>query len=470
MSGQIRFADISLSSAKQRAKISDMLIFVDTYAEWCHPCKEFDLIFTKRDLAQYFNRNFINVKVDMEGEFAREVRDKYQVAFLPTILFLNKDGKVIFKIDKLIDEVELMRLARLSVEGGIPVTTPPPPPVYVKKDPIAKPANVDRVNTTSLTSDKTTVQKEKKEEPRDVKEEAIAKEEIITDKEKRTEEDLPTAEVPKEKKIDGPSMQAPEPNKEDIVAEPNEKILYVLDANSGNIPPEILYEEAYFRMQFNDGSHLIAGKKYLNTQTNWSTEKNMKFIFDFMYDTETSEFDFFVANRAKYNEMLGKEVVDQTMEILIYNRLHNGYPRPNLEESIELFMLMNPGDGKQQAYDYFLPRLNKSSKFEKYTSLASEYIYDFNYFNSAIYLNYVHYTLAKDSSKKTVKECARLFSLIEEKDSQGYLYYMVEANLHYLKGKKGSALKAATKAQILADNKFSVRKQIDILIEKIESL
>jgi hypothetical protein len=37
---------------------------------------------------------------------------------------------------------------------------------------------------------------------------------------------------------------------------------------AGEFPPEILFQEAYLRLEFMDGSHKQAAKKYLSTQEN----------------------------------------------------------------------------------------------------------------------------------------------------------------------------------------------------------
>ena len=86
---QVRFSKINLAAATQRATIEDKLIFVDTYASYCKPCKQLDIEFKNQKLAKYLNKHFINVKVDMEGQFGADFKNKYQVVFLPTIMILD---------------------------------------------------------------------------------------------------------------------------------------------------------------------------------------------------------------------------------------------------------------------------------------------------------------------------------------------------------------------------------------------
>lgn len=524
---QINFAEISLRAALQRANISGQKVFVDSYAEWCQPCKEYDLIFTKRSLAKYFNKNFINVKVNMEEEFGDDFRRRYGIAFLPTIIFIDKDGTVIFKVDKLIDDIELMNLAVMAVEEQKPITTPPPPP-FVEKEIISKPAEVKRVesdlllpeetevtlNTLEKTSETestseavaTKIGEQKKIEPEKAvpESETIEKEIVKAPNSKTANSNTPnsnTANSNSQNKIDnkvqqdenttiknkkeeiagtlngtkinaprgpemGPSSMKAEKN--NIVTQENEKVLYVLDANLNNIPPEILYQEAYFRIQFNDGSHLISAKKYLNTQDVWSTEKNMKFIYDFLYNTDTPEFDFFVLNRESFEKMIGKDAIDRTMNILVSNKLHSGYPRPNFQESVKLFNLLDSERGEENAYLYYLDRLEQQDKKKEYLALAGDYIEDFNGSNQSIITNYVSFRLQEKVSKKELKELEQLMDSIEIKS--GYAYNLSRARLLYNKGNKKEARESVQKAISEAKKKQLDFSEANKLLNEIKEL
>ena len=104
----------------------------------------------------------------------------------------------------------------------------------------------------------------------------------------------------------------------------------------GDLPPEILRQEAYFRMELMDGSHHIAAKKYLDTQTDWTTEDNMQFIHDFLYDARSKEFEFVIANREACESLLGKSAVNNTINILVNKELERAFPRPDKKRIKEL--------------------------------------------------------------------------------------------------------------------------------------
>ena len=56
------------------AQEQDKYIFMDCYTSWCGPCKALAKdIFTRKDVGDFFNANFINVKYDMEKGGERSV-------------------------------------------------------------------------------------------------------------------------------------------------------------------------------------------------------------------------------------------------------------------------------------------------------------------------------------------------------------------------------------------------------------
>ena len=95
----IHFESISLEDAIKKAKSSNKLIFLDAYASWCGPCKWMDAhTFQDEKVAEFYNDNFINLKIDMEKGEGPDIARKYKVTAYPTLFFINKDGEVEKKI------------------------------------------------------------------------------------------------------------------------------------------------------------------------------------------------------------------------------------------------------------------------------------------------------------------------------------------------------------------------------------
>lgn len=75
------------------------LVFVDCYTSWCVPCKKMaNEEFVKEEAGQYFNTNFINIKMDMEKGDGPAIRKKYGVSIYPTFLLIDGAGKEVSRV------------------------------------------------------------------------------------------------------------------------------------------------------------------------------------------------------------------------------------------------------------------------------------------------------------------------------------------------------------------------------------
>ncbi len=114
-------------AALEKAAQEDKLIFVDCYTDWCMPCKWMDVnAFTAAPIAEFYNKNFINMKVDMEKGEGIELRKKYSVQSFPTFLFINQDGEVIHRTGSRMPIEEFL-------DEGKKATSPTANLSYVKK-------------------------------------------------------------------------------------------------------------------------------------------------------------------------------------------------------------------------------------------------------------------------------------------------------------------------------------------------
>ena len=396
--------------AIKKAKEERKLVFVDTYASWCKPCKKQEPIFRDQSLAQFFNDHFVNVKVDMDKDIGKSLALRYSVVFLPTLMILDDNGHVKYRSDQsfsadLLTADELLKIAIKTAypERQVASTTSAPPANVV-----AQPAPATNETTTTTATPKPKyrhVQHTKlpEDENRDV---AIA----------NANENVKTPSSP--------------PTKADVNTKSGEKILYVL-GEGDDVPPEVLREEAYFRLSLMDGSHREAAKTYLRTQKDWSNEENMKFLFDFLYTTRSDEFTYLIINRHKFEDLLGKERVANSIDILVNQTLDRAIPRPDRKEAQALYSYIDRFSSRKKGTKYHLTNLLHTKKIDEYISLGKEYIEDMNPSDTEVMYELSNTIAGFSDDKKSLKYAMKLIdkcikingSQFKLLDAKSYLYY-----------------------------------------------
>ena len=118
--GSVRFLADDFEYAIKKAKKEKKLVFIDTYASWCKPCKKQEPVFRDQSIAQFFNDHFVNVKVNMDNDLGKSLSLKYSVVFLPTLMILDDRGNVRYRSDQsfsadVLSADELLKIAMGTV-------------------------------------------------------------------------------------------------------------------------------------------------------------------------------------------------------------------------------------------------------------------------------------------------------------------------------------------------------------------
>ena len=94
--GQIEFFQGSFAEAQALAKKEHKIIFLDAYASWCGPCKRMaKTVFSQAEAGDFYNKHFVNLKIDMEKGEGPTLARKYQVSAYPTLLFIDAEGELV---------------------------------------------------------------------------------------------------------------------------------------------------------------------------------------------------------------------------------------------------------------------------------------------------------------------------------------------------------------------------------------
>ena len=88
----LNFHEGSIKEAMDKGKAQNKMVFVDFFADWCAPCKVMDReVFTHPEVVNYFNKNFISVKLDAEKGEGINFAARNKVSAYPTFIIFNQD-------------------------------------------------------------------------------------------------------------------------------------------------------------------------------------------------------------------------------------------------------------------------------------------------------------------------------------------------------------------------------------------
>ena len=98
---------------KAIAAKENKMIFLDAYATWCGPCIYMQKkVFTSSEAGAYFNKNFINVKMDMEQGEGPELAEAFGLTAYPTLYFFGPDGRMLHKYIGAMETEDFIALAQ----------------------------------------------------------------------------------------------------------------------------------------------------------------------------------------------------------------------------------------------------------------------------------------------------------------------------------------------------------------------
>jgi len=112
----IQFIEANWAKALLEAKKQKKLIFLDAYTSWCGPCRMLKQnTFPDKAAGEYFNKNFINVALDMEKGDGPAVAEKYRVNAYPTLIIADADGNMVTYTKGYIDAKQLIEFGKFGI-------------------------------------------------------------------------------------------------------------------------------------------------------------------------------------------------------------------------------------------------------------------------------------------------------------------------------------------------------------------
>jgi thioredoxin-related protein len=109
----IKFMEADWNKALREAKKQNKPIFLDAYTSWCGPCRMLkNKTFTNKAVGDFFNKNFINIALDMERGDGLAVAEKYQIRAYPTLIITDGDQKSVSVSEGYIEPAQLMEFGK----------------------------------------------------------------------------------------------------------------------------------------------------------------------------------------------------------------------------------------------------------------------------------------------------------------------------------------------------------------------
>lgn len=110
--------ETSFREILERAKAENKIIFLDAYTVWCGPCKWMtENVFPIPKVGDFFNKNFINAKINMEKGEGIELAKKYGINEYPTLLFIDGNGEIVHRTCKATSSEPLLELGRTALDN-----------------------------------------------------------------------------------------------------------------------------------------------------------------------------------------------------------------------------------------------------------------------------------------------------------------------------------------------------------------
>ncbi len=251
--------------------------------------------------------------------------------------------------------------------------------------------------------------------------------------------------------------------------EPSEEVVYVYDERVSSARPSVMYHEAYLHVQLMDGKQDAVVQRYLSTQEDWSTDKNIRFIFDFLNHTRSPLFEYFKNNKPRFEEVIGAEKVRYSLEIMIYQQLENGFPRPSLEEAKSLFMLVNTSRAEEKAYHYYAKRMADENKIDAFTATAETYLTHINAYDP--FMAQLYATIILDS-KKEHEDTHKALKWMEQSswvyDQDPWHYHLITELYLSLNNTESATINISKAYELLSQ--LEDKEKINIIIERYRQL
>lgn len=238
---------------------------------------------------------------------------------------------------------------------------------------------------------------------------------------------------------------------------------------AGDRTPEFLYKYARASMNAMDDKASQIAEAYLDTQSDWTTPKNMELIIDAADNADSKLFDFILDNRASYDAVYGEEAVARKVQDMIINSLGTVEGEEVLKKVEELYTKAYPENAPKLIANFKMNYFGMVGETNSFAEAAIEYLGqygsdDYDELNNIAWAFYetVDNPAQLEKAVQWAEQSVKLNDLYYNNDTLAALYYKI--------GDKRKAKKTAKRAIKIAkesEEDYSLTKE---LLDKIKKL
>jgi thioredoxin-related protein len=109
----IQFVSGSWAEMLVKSKKEHKPIFLDASTSWCGWCKKLkSTSFADKEVAAYFNKNYINYEIDAEHGEGVMLAKKYRINSYPTLMFIDANEKSLMFSEGYLTAADLLKLGK----------------------------------------------------------------------------------------------------------------------------------------------------------------------------------------------------------------------------------------------------------------------------------------------------------------------------------------------------------------------
>lgn len=146
------FIPLQYEQARQLAKKENKMLMLKFGANWCLPCKFMDKsVFADKGIFEYMSQRVIAVQIDIDQMAGKDLKEKFKVKKVPTIVFIHPNGNEIARRESSMTPTDFYQwVENLAEVHHIPASAPsslisPPSNELVHNDNIETSQNAEVV-------------------------------------------------------------------------------------------------------------------------------------------------------------------------------------------------------------------------------------------------------------------------------------------------------------------------------------